>query len=467
MRRRERASRVPLGWRAQQLADALDQGGDQLDPALVEEGRALVRRVAERGAIGTGRTVVALAGATGSGKSTLFNRLVGGEVASVGVRRPTTDRATAAIWGTEEADELLDWLDVRSRHHVPADGTDGAGELDGLVLVDLPDFDSVEVSHRAEADRVLQRADAFLWLADPQKYADARLHDDYLRPLRDHEPVMLVLLNQVDRIPGEAVPEVAADLARLVAADGAGELPVLPLSARTGTGVEQVRQALAEVVAARQAAEARLVGDVRSLARRLLEGLAGQEPELDPALEEELELAHHIRDRAREAFRTEWDLVDGHPEDVRVTVLRTRTARGVAQAPFRMMSPEVSVAAPFLDPEFVTTAMSVERSRKDDGVFYREVLEACVPEVAGLPSTNDAQARQGDGSLKLESVASRAWYTEAVSRAQAQAAPSLPPVVDDGPLSPSDRWRTGLLLLSSWLEEYQKRLVSTQAPWWA
>ncbi|WP_194288702.1 asparagine synthase-related protein, partial [Ornithinicoccus halotolerans] len=26
------------------------------------------------------------------------------------------------------------------------------------------------------------------------------------------------------------------------------------------------------------------------------------------------ELAHHIRDRAREAFRTEWDLVDGHPE---------------------------------------------------------------------------------------------------------------------------------------------------------
>ena len=62
---------------------------------------AVVAKVEERTALVGGHTVVALAGATGSGKSSLFNALVGSPVATVGVRRPTTSTPTAAIWGDE------------------------------------------------------------------------------------------------------------------------------------------------------------------------------------------------------------------------------------------------------------------------------------------------------------------------------------------------------------------------------
>ena len=53
-------------------------------------GADVVDKVRARTAMRGGHTVVALAGATGSGKSSLFNALVGADVATVGARRPTT-----------------------------------------------------------------------------------------------------------------------------------------------------------------------------------------------------------------------------------------------------------------------------------------------------------------------------------------------------------------------------------------
>ena len=46
-------------------------------------------------------------------------------------------------------------------------------DLDGLVLLDLPDHDSTEVAHHLEVDRLVQLADLLVWVLDPQKYADA------------------------------------------------------------------------------------------------------------------------------------------------------------------------------------------------------------------------------------------------------------------------------------------------------
>ena len=51
--------------------------------------------------------------------------------------------------------------------------------------MDLPDHDSTEVSHHLEVDRLVELADLLVWVLDPQKYADAALHDRYLAPLRD------------------------------------------------------------------------------------------------------------------------------------------------------------------------------------------------------------------------------------------------------------------------------------------
>jgi GTP-binding protein EngB required for normal cell division len=249
-----------LDARLEALAAAARLGDGRLEPEAVAEAEAVVRRAGERLGHGLEATVVALAGPTGAGKSTLFNALAGRDLVATGVRRPTTSTTTAAIWGW--APELLDWLDVRSRHAVAGHG------LDGLVLLDLPDFDSVETSHRLEVDRLAALVDLLVWVVDPQKYADAALHDNYLRPLQGHAASMLVVLNQADRL-GSGVAAAGDDLRRVLETEGLGEVPVLAVSARTGEGVDGLRRELETRVERREAALARLAADVDASATRL------------------------------------------------------------------------------------------------------------------------------------------------------------------------------------------------------
>lgn len=50
--------------------------------------------------------------------------------------------------------------------------------------------------------------DVHVWELDPQKYADAAVHSDFLTPLALHEAVALVVLNQIDRLPDWDLPSV-------------------------------------------------------------------------------------------------------------------------------------------------------------------------------------------------------------------------------------------------------------------
>ena len=271
-----------LETRTSALESALGAGGEELDYAHVGRARAVVEKVRERISLSGDHTVVALAGATGSGKSSLFNELVGAEVARIGARRPTTSKPTAAVWGDSDAGELLDWLKVDARHLVSSTNDDRVvGSLDGLVLLDLPDFDSREVSHRLEAERVLELVDVFLWVTDPQKYADARLHDDFVSLLAQHEAVTLAVLNQADRLPPEAVAECVADLQRLLARDGIDGAKVLPTSVRTGVGIPELQQRIANSVAGRAASRQRLSADVVTIARILRKDVADDEVRAD------------------------------------------------------------------------------------------------------------------------------------------------------------------------------------------
>ncbi|NHA67516.1 GTPase [Phycicoccus flavus] len=252
------------------LAAAVDAGGEELPEPQRARARDVVAKVERRTSIAGGHTVVALAGATGSGKSSLFNALVGTDVAKVGVRRPTTSTPTAAVWGTEPAGELLDWLGVGSRHLLGADDSGPqVGSLDGLVLLDLPDVDSRETANRDEAQRVLELVDLFVWVADPQKYADSRLHDDHVATLSSHEVVTMAVLNQSDRLAPEDLGRLRTDLVRLMERDGLPGATVLATSARTGAGVDELRQRLANAVAGRAMARARLAADVRTAAGTL------------------------------------------------------------------------------------------------------------------------------------------------------------------------------------------------------
>jgi len=258
-----------LGARLAALQDAVQVADGRLDPMLVASARSIADRAGERLGLGADQTVVALAGATGSGKSSLFNALVREQLSPVGVRRPTTSTAQACVWGgSGAADALLEWLAVGRRHRLPDDIDP---DLAGLVLVDLPDHDSTELSHRVEVDRLVELVDLLVWVVDHQKYADAALHERYLRPLSGHAAVTVVVLNHVDALAPAARTACLADLRQVLAADGLAGVPVLATSARTGAGVADLRALLAERVAARHAAADRLAADVEREARRFSE----------------------------------------------------------------------------------------------------------------------------------------------------------------------------------------------------
>ena len=250
------------------LGEAVELCEGRVDSGALVEARRVVDQADRRLAISGSATVVALAGATGSGKSSIFNALSGTELATVGVRRATTAHAMASSWGEESAEELLDWLQIPRRHALPTDPALDAA-LDGLVLLDLPDHDSTELNHRIEVDRLVQLVDELIWVVDPQKYADAAIHDRYLKPLSQHADVMMIILNQVDKLTSSQREQCLSDLQRLLNSEGLGKVPVMAVSAATGEGIEALRETLARQVAEKQAAARRLAADVSVAAARL------------------------------------------------------------------------------------------------------------------------------------------------------------------------------------------------------
>lgn len=272
-----------LAARIDALEAALDSGGAQLPPEPALKARTVVRKARERSALVGGHTVVALAGATGSGKSSLFNALVGSDIAIVGARRPTTSSAMSSTWGTEPVGDLLDWLQVGRRHEVTTEDPGNDPQLAGLVLLDLPDLDSREIENHVEAARVLDLVDLFVWVTDPQKYADARLHEDFIAALAAHQGVMVVVLNQVDRLTPAETEACLVDLRHLLEGDGAGKAKLLATSVETGQGLDELRQLLRHTVVGQGAARTRLDADVRLRALALLSAVGRTQPDLPEA----------------------------------------------------------------------------------------------------------------------------------------------------------------------------------------
>ncbi len=264
-------SGTDLDRRLLALGEAAELARGRLDDVHVQAAQAVVDRAGTRLGLGLETTVVALAGPTGAGKSSLFNAIAGQELVTAGVRRPTTSTVTAAVWGRVKP-ELLDWLEAARRHVVD----DGAQEAGAVVLLDLPDYDSVEAANRLEMERVIELVDLLVWVTDPQKYADAALHDRYLKRLSGHGDAMLMVLNQSDRLDDRGVAACRTDLRRLLAEDGLPDLPVLPVSAMTRDGVPELRDEVRRRVDRRTAAAARLTADVRTAAAPLSSGCEGR-----------------------------------------------------------------------------------------------------------------------------------------------------------------------------------------------
>lgn len=256
-------SKPTLDARLEALREVADLGAGRLPAATLSQLESLLARAASRRALSSEHTVVGLFGATGSGKSSLLNAIVGEQVARSHVRRPTTSEPLSVTWEPAGATALLDWLEVRDRHAGGAMIDARAGQL---ILLDLPDFDSIEAAHRATAERLASQVDALVWVVDPQKYADAVLHTDFIATHARHGAVTIVVLNQVDLLPPGEIPRVLESLRGLLAADGLPGVRVLATSATTGEGIGSLRSVIGELAGARVAQSERLAADVSSLA---------------------------------------------------------------------------------------------------------------------------------------------------------------------------------------------------------
>jgi GTPase Era involved in 16S rRNA processing len=256
--------------------DALDAAAKaadgRLDPVVLTEAAQIVDRAGQRLRMSGDLTVVALAGATGSGKSSLFNALTGLDLAAIGTRRPTSSMPLACVWGDEPAGEVLTWLGIPRRHQVQHRSSleDARSEdLDGLVLLDLPDHDSTEVEHRLIVDRLVELVDMLVWVVDPQKYADAALHNRYIKPYASHSGVMVFALNHIDKLTPDQQKSCLEDLERLLKSDGLKAPTVVATSAVSGDGLEEVRSLLVKRVSNKRSARERLAADVDRVSDRM------------------------------------------------------------------------------------------------------------------------------------------------------------------------------------------------------
>ena len=174
--------------------------------------------------------LMVVGGSTGAGKSTLVNSLIGVEVSPAGVLRPTTRAPVLAFHPGDAAwfedDRILPGLTRTSG------GPAGPGGLqlvpterlpEGLALLDAPDIDSVVEANRTLAGQLLAAADSWLFVTTAARYADA-VPWDLLEAARERGTSLSLVL---DRVPAEAMEDVAAHLRSMLEERGLGGTPVL------------------------------------------------------------------------------------------------------------------------------------------------------------------------------------------------------------------------------------------------
>ena len=291
----ERPTGVTLAAELDALAEAILAGEALgLDVAAATAVRDLGR---ERLRFPGTTYVLALAGGTGVGKSSLLNALAGREVSRAAARRPTTSEPVAWVPQATrtETKPLLEWLGVRDvREHDDA-------RASGVAILDLPDLDSIAPEHRARVDELLPRVDAVIWVADPEKYRDAVLHDDYMRRWMPRLARQLVVVNKADRLGPDDGERIRRDLGAALPPMTQGAVDVVLASATGGeAGIDRVRAWIAGGADAKRIVAERVAAESRAAVRELAEHAgvtAGSTPLVPPARR-----AETLRDMVRESL---------------------------------------------------------------------------------------------------------------------------------------------------------------------
>ena len=129
--------------------------------------------------------VVVVMGATGTGKSKLFNSLCRSVLSPSGYKRPTTLDPVlltppARMDNTERPGFLPGYAKLRHQGTAEFDPDQRAlilvqnnhNQWPDLILADTPDFDSILDENRQAASDMFLRSDAVIFVTDAVKYAD-------------------------------------------------------------------------------------------------------------------------------------------------------------------------------------------------------------------------------------------------------------------------------------------------------
>lgn len=154
--------------------------------------------------------VTVLLGSTGTGKSSLFNALAQRPLSRSGVLRPTTRRPVALVHPDDSGPDLLPGLTARDAVELVVD----PAARRGVVVIDAPDFDSVELANRALAVELLEAADLVIFLTTATRYAD-QVPWTILARARQRGVPLLAVLNRLPPDPDDAAA-VARDYAALL-----------------------------------------------------------------------------------------------------------------------------------------------------------------------------------------------------------------------------------------------------------
>lgn len=233
--------------------------------------RDYLKNLRDRAKLGLSHTIVSLVGGTGSGKSSIFNCLTNSTHADVGVLRPTTQEPASAVWKNSLREEknrdrasesinnneylfsetklvsdgeekILDHLGVSNERRIVI-RDEGDSSFAGVVIIDLPDHDSLRIENAQYVEKIAPLSDVLVWVVDPQKFADP---GSYLSLLDHRRKATVVVVNHQDLLSRQELRAVVKELREIIDANNLHEVLVITSSARDNDGISAIREEILE-----------------------------------------------------------------------------------------------------------------------------------------------------------------------------------------------------------------------------